>query len=322
MKQVKTRKSIKKDDYEDLIYYKLKNSKFKQQRLPAWRPVPTLCSIIVFYILFAIIFVGLGIVLLLFSNKIMYLEIPYNEKCKDQKICNITIDIKDDMNPPIMIYYKLYGFYQNHRRYIKSKSQNQLFGKNDEDDGDCGPVFTNEEMKLNQYISINGTPLEPKDVAVPCGLMAKTYFNDTFKNWTINGTPIIPDETNIAFPMDKKFFKNGNISKQWVDMEDEHFIVWMRPSAFPNFRKLWGRINDVELKKGQTISFIIENNYALTLDQGRKSVVLSTTTMFGGKNMFLGIGFIVVGVVSFLLGIAFPMLILQRNKNEKLKRNY
>ena len=75
MKQVKTRKSIKKDDYEDLIYYKLKNSKFKQQRLPAWRPVPTLCSIIVFYILFAIIFVGLGIVLLLFSNKIIAFRI-------------------------------------------------------------------------------------------------------------------------------------------------------------------------------------------------------------------------------------------------------
>ena len=100
----------------------------------------------------------------------MHLEFPYNKKCKVQKECNITIDIKDDMSPPIMIYYKLYDFYQNHSRYIKSKSQNQLYWKNAEDDRDCVSVFTNEEMKINEYISINGTPLEPKDVAVPWGL--------------------------------------------------------------------------------------------------------------------------------------------------------
>lgn len=32
---------------------------------------------------------------------------------------------------------------------------------------------------------------------------------------------------------------------QWLDMEgDEHFIVWMRTAGLPNFRKLWGRIED------------------------------------------------------------------------------
>jgi len=27
-------------------------------------------------------------------------------------------------------------------------------------------------------------------------------------------------------------------------MTDEHFIVWMRTAGLPNFRKLWGRIDD------------------------------------------------------------------------------
>ena len=31
---------------------------------------------------------------------------------------------------------------------------------------------------------------------------------------------------------------------QWLDMTDEHFIVWMRTSGLPTFRKLWGRIDD------------------------------------------------------------------------------
>ena len=35
--------------------------------------------------------------------------------------------------------------------------------------------------------------------------------------------------------MDKKLFKNANISKQWLNMEDEHFIVWMRQLLFQIF---------------------------------------------------------------------------------------
>jgi hypothetical protein len=27
-------------------------------------------------------------------------------------------------------------------------------------------------------------------------------------------------------------------------MTDEHFIVWMRTAGLPNFRKLWGRIDN------------------------------------------------------------------------------
>ena len=75
----------KREDYEELIYYKLKSSRFKQQKLPAWRPVPTLLFIIVFYILFTIIFITLGIIILIFSGKIVSQQIPYNEDVKINK---------------------------------------------------------------------------------------------------------------------------------------------------------------------------------------------------------------------------------------------
>lgn len=327
MRKVKTRKSIKKEDYEDLVYYKLKNSRFKQQRLPAWRPVPTICSIIVFYISFGIIFIGIGIVLLLFSHKIIKLEIPYNYQCKDEPICRINpVTVKENMNRPIMIYYKLDGFFQNHRRYVRSKSQKQLYGDETtleemKDDGDCDPVFTNRDMGLNSNISINGEEFNMDDVAIPCGLMAKTYFNDNFINWTINNESFIPNEKDIAWPKDKELYKNSNKSRQWVDIEDEHFIVWMRPSGLPNFTKLWGRIDDRDLEKGQSISFIVENNYNVSHYGGDKIIILSTTNEFGGKNLFLGTSYIVVGGISIFLGIAFPLLLYQRNKNEDLKKN-
>lgn len=31
--------------------------------------------------------------------------------------------------------------------------------------------------------------------------------------------------------------------KQWLNMEDEHFIVWMSMMPFNDFRKKWGKID-------------------------------------------------------------------------------
>jgi hypothetical protein len=354
MRKVKTRKSIKKEDYEDLIYYKLKSSRFKQQRLPAWRPVPTLLSIIIFYVLFALIFISLGIIILIFSGKIVSQEIPYNDQCKDKKICELTETIKEDMKAPIMVYYKLDGFYQNHRRYIRSKSVNQLYGKS-EDTGDCGPIYKNKDIN-NDIIFENMKKLieeeekgekgekgeeeekeeEEKEIgkkgkeylnknAIPCGLMAKTFFNDTFEIFTKNengeNSNIPIHQENIAFDKDKHLFKNIDKSKQWIDMEDEHFIVWMRTEGLPNFKKLWGRIEDRDLKKDDEIFLTIENNYNVFHYGGKKSLVLTTANKFGGKNNFMGVCFIVIGAISLLLGIALPFLILQRNKHQNNNKN-
>jgi hypothetical protein len=46
-------------------------------------------------------------------------------------------------------------------------------------------------------------------------------------------------------------FKNyeNATQKQWINMEDEHFIVWMSMMPFNNFRKKWGKI-DEDLTKG------------------------------------------------------------------------
>jgi len=48
----------------------LKASKFKQQMLPAWRPVPSFGSTMITFSLFGIVFLGIGIVLYVMSDKI------------------------------------------------------------------------------------------------------------------------------------------------------------------------------------------------------------------------------------------------------------
>ena len=85
----------------------------------------------------------------------------------------------------------------------------------------------------------------------------------------------------------------------------EHFIVWMRPAGLPDFRKLWGRIENRDLKKGEKIKFVIQNNYDVDKFGGNKSIILSTSNKFGGDNTFLGVCFIVVGGISIFLGVGF-----------------
>ena len=250
---------------ENEEYEKLKNSKFKQQKLPGWRPVPTITSTTIIFFCFGIVFIILGIIILIFSNKIEEISFRYDDYCKDKNPCIVTLQVKNDMEKNIMVYYQLDGFYQNHRRYVKSKSDDQLNGKDIsyqamKDSQDCDPVITNEEMGKAE--SITGTPLVNDEVAIPCGLIAKSFFNDNFKEWKLTDEfgdtqALNVNEKDIAWKADKELkYKNIDKSRQWIDMTDEHFIVWMRPAGLPNFRKLWGRITDRDLKAGTKIEGI------------------------------------------------------------------
>ena len=312
---------------ENEEYEKLKNSKFKQQKLPGWRPVPTITSTTIIFFCFGAVFIVLGIIILIFSNKIEEISLRYDEKCTGQTTCTIKLKVEKNMEKNIMVYYQLDGFYQNHRRYVKSKSDDQLNGKDIsfeamKDSQDCDPVITNKEMGKTQ--SITGAALAENDVAIPCGLIAKSFFDDKFKNWKVidkleDSTPLNVDETNIAWKADKELkYKNVDKARQWIDMTDEHFIVWMRPAGLPNFRKLWGRITDTDLKAGSEIKVTINNNLEVSSFNGKKYLILSTVNAFGGKNSFLGISYIVLGGISIILAVVF---VIGYNLHSKYKKN-
>jgi hypothetical protein len=77
----------------------------------------------------------------------------------------------------------------------------------------------------------------------------------------------------------------------------------MRTSGLPNFRKLWGHI-DEDLQTGDYVVSIV-NNYDVDSFSGEKYVVLSTANALGGNNTFLGIAYIVVGGITLILALAF-----------------
>ena len=307
LKKIKTRTTIvEQREDEDLVYEKIKDSKFKQQRLPAWRPVPTIMSIIIVFTIFGIIFIILGIVLLVYSSKVHSVELNYTDCTPDGSICSKNIEIDKDIDKPVFIYYQLDGFFQNSRRYVKSKNIDQLRGKTKDTD-DCEPAEKNKDMGFSSNMkALDGSTLNDNDNAIPCGLMAKTFFNDNYI-FIINNNIIKVNDSDIAFDKDKDLYKkNIDISKQWIDLTNQHFIVWMRPSGLPNPRKLWGKI-DMDLKKGDSVNVNITSNYNVSAYDGKKKIILSNATVFGGKNKFLGISYIIVGCLSLLCAVIFPI---------------
>ncbi|PNX93186.1 ala-interacting subunit 1-like protein, partial [Trifolium pratense] len=192
-------------------------------------------------------------------------------------------------------------------RYVKSRSDKQLWNKASESDtSNCSPE---DKTKGNAPI-------------VPCGLIAWSLFNDTYK-FSMNNKDLTVNKKNIAWSSDRgsKFGPNvypknfqsgeliggGKLDESIPLSEQEDLIVWMRTAALPTFRKLYGKI-ETDLEANNEIEIVIQNNYNTYEFGGKKNLVLSTTTWIGGKNPFLGMAYLVVGGLSLFCAIGFILL--------------
>ncbi|KAF5728172.1 ALA-interacting subunit 3-like [Tripterygium wilfordii] len=301
-----------------------KYSKFTQQELPACKPILTPRWVISAFMLVSIVFIPIGIASLFASHDVVEIIDRYETDCippasrndkvgyiqnpATEKTCNRTITVHKRMKQPIYVYYQLDNFYQNHRRYVKSRSDTQLRGTSGENDTDaCKP----EDI-------VNGSAI------VPCGLIAWSLFNDTY-DFSRNNQQLTVNKKNIAWKSDRdhkfgkdvypKNFQQGglvggaslNATIPLSDQED--LIVWMRTAALPTFRKLYGKI-EVDLHENDTIQVMLENNYNTYSFNGKKKLVLSTTSWLGGKNDFLGIAYITIGGICFFLAMCFTVVYL------------
>ena len=84
----------------------------------------------------------------------------------------------------------------------------------------------------------------------------------------------------------------------------------MRTAGLPNFRKLYGVINQ-DLTVG-TYIIDIKNNYNVSSFTGHKYFVVSTTNLLGGQNYFLAICYIVVGALCLMFCIIFFIAYMNR----------
>ncbi|XP_053566422.1 cell cycle control protein 50A [Bombina bombina] len=319
------------------------NTAFKQQRLPAWQPILTAGTVLPAFFVIGIIFIPIGIGILVTSNNIREFEIDYTgiepdspcHKCLNATLsgatcyCTINFTLDYAFESTVFMYYGLSNFYQNHRRYVKSRDDSQLNGDKSS--------LTNPSKECEPYRTSDNKPI------APCGAIANSMFNDSLTLYNLsNGREKIELKKNgIAWWTDKNVkFRNptGNTSDlqdifkdttkpiNWqkpvyqLDPQDpsnngfvnEDFIVWMRTAALPTFRKLYRLIE----KKDATYPALPPGNYSLEIEynypvisfDGRKRMILSTISWMGGKNPFLGIAYITVGSICFFLGVVLLII--------------
>lgn len=154
--------------------------------------------------------------------------------------------------------------------------------------------------------SVDGTTLDPGAIAWPCGLIAKSLFTDTFTIKDSTNTDLPLQKDHITWPSDKNYkFKNGPEweKRQWTSVEDEAFISWMRTAGLPYFKKLYARVEQ-DFPKGD-YTLVINNNYDSASFDGQKSVFISNTGTFGGRNIFLEVGYYLFGAVCFGISLIF-----------------
>ncbi|GAM25935.1 hypothetical protein SAMD00019534_091100 [Acytostelium subglobosum LB1] len=278
---------------------KEKSNKFKQQKMKAWEPILTLTPAIITFIVIGIVLIPIGVVMLKASNDVVESIVRYDERCPvGGPLCNITMNIPKKMESPVYMYYGIEKFYQNHRRFVKSRNDDQLRG-----------MMVTDMKKLKEdcepFTSLNGTL---DTVYLPCGLVARSMFNDTFSLFDKDGATVVLQKKGIAWGSDiDKKFKNPPADAKGIriipDYTDEDFIVWMRTAALPDVRKLYRIINQ-DLPEG-SVTVSINANYPVDSFDGEKYIVLTTATWTGGKNAFLSYVYIVVGAVSLFIGIGF-----------------
>ncbi|RYP64964.1 hypothetical protein DL771_008533 [Monosporascus sp. 5C6A] len=248
--------------------------------------------------------------------------------------CVINFTTEEELRPPVLFYYSLENFYQNHRRYVQSFYAEQLRGDpvtpQQVEGSSCDPLKTDSNGRAYY----------------PCGLIANSIFNDTFSDIKLLNVPVpdgnlpnVPGENTtervypmssrgIAWDSDKELYRRTQITdydtivppvywqKRYPDRryseehpppdigEDEHFMVWMRTAGLPDFSKLYAR-NDEEPMIAGTYSLEIIDNFRADIYAGKKKILFTELSVMGGHNNFLGILWLVVGGFCIVLAVVF-----------------
>lgn len=249
---------------------------------------------------------------------------------EERNICQIQFEIPNNLKNSILIYYKLTNFHANHRQYVKSFSEDQINGK-------IASIST-----IKDTIGQNCQPLSIDDngkIIYPCGLIANSLFNDTFQSTLLSvnnsqSNNYQLSEDNIAWSTNKNRFKKTQYDYRdivpppnWIKMFPNgynetnlpdistwsQFQNWMAPAALSDFSNLILRNDNDELSQG-IYQINIGLHFPTTEYNGGKFIYLTTSSSIGGKNSFLGIAWLIGGIICLAFTITTIITVLIKGR--------
>ena len=150
-----------------------KGNALVQQRIWSWQPFMSPLFILFLFGSLGAVFLATGVGILLLNASLVEISTDYTAEPTQSNgysvgtVKTFPITITSDMQAPVYVYYGLTNFYQNHRRFVSSRSEQQLIGDISTDSSllsACSPAKTDADGSIYY----------------PCGLVAKSSFNDTF----------------------------------------------------------------------------------------------------------------------------------------------
>ncbi|CAG7725144.1 unnamed protein product [Allacma fusca] len=172
---------------------------FQQQTFHSWRPIYTAQTVSLALFVFGIIFIPVGAYLLVLSERVQEIQIPYedcsntlqgedfNRSCAEvinsteialikSCKCRLAFNVSQEMKGTVYVYYALTNFFQNHRLYLPSRDNSQL-------KGDWGTVEkpNNPSRECRPYVREDleeGSNQTEGRIYLPCGAIANSMFSD------------------------------------------------------------------------------------------------------------------------------------------------
>lgn len=267
--------------------------------MQAWQPMFTASTVLPSFLAIGIVFIPIGIIFLVTSQQVSQIYIEYTDCSRsnlattdgcnngvrgDVRVnttCTINFTLASQMDGRVYLYYILKGYYQSHRLFAQSRDESQLHGH--------VSSRVNSLCKPFDYDS-TGKPI------APCGIAANAFFNDTFQLIHVASAAgqvvnISINRTHIAWPTDKAYaFRNpsplswfessagkppnwpvradqlADQSLQPTGFAYEPLMVWLRTSAFPTVKKLYGRILYPQKDEdGRIASWLPAGNYSMLI---------------------------------------------------------
>ena len=190
------------------------DTRFTQQDLPSWKPLLSAAAVSFWLFFLGIVCLVLGVFCKMSSDEVVDLRFRYDDlpQCitgddnaarqdamfatyGEGTACEYEVVVTKEMKAPVYLYYEMHNFYQNHRRFLGSRTQlrNRGWEKTDKEQAKCDP---------KRYVDMNQT-LEVE----PCGLAAWSFFNDTYAVYKVedgkNDTQVTVNEKGISWAIDR-----------------------------------------------------------------------------------------------------------------------